>query len=53
MSIYRITVLTNKAKKERAVFAIEPNIDLFGFEYPVIDDETAVKYLKNRENRIY
>lgn len=43
--------LDEQMKKERAVFAIEPNIDLFGFEYPVIDDETAVEYLKNRENR--
>ena len=43
--------LDEQAKKERAVFAIEPNIDLFGFEYPVIDNETALEYLKDRDNR--
>ena len=35
--------LDEQAKKERAVFAIEPNIDLFGFEYPVIDDEINIE----------
>lgn len=43
--------LDEKSKKERAVFAIEPNIDLFGFQYKVIDNETALEYLKDRNNR--
>ncbi len=45
--------LDERAKKERAVFAIEPNIDLFGFQYNVIDDETALDYLKDRNGRTF
>ena len=41
----------SRKKKERAAFAIEPNIGLFDFNYKVIDDETALEYLRDRENR--
>lgn len=43
--------LDEKTKKEREVFAIEPNIDLFGLQYNVIDNETALEYLRDRDNR--
>ena len=43
--------LVKMGKEVYADFSHEPLIDFFGFQYDVIDKETALEYLKDRNNR--
>lgn len=45
--------LSEEKRRERAVFAIEPNIGLFGLPYKVVDDDIALEYLKEKENKTF
>lgn len=43
--------LLKMGKEVYVDFSHEPLIDFFGFQYNVIDKETALEYLKDRDNR--